>query len=516
MTETSEDMLIITDESVIEFYKSNPNLDFTEMNLLLVNILKQLSTNLNDSLMDNINTKILKSLTNLSQDVSLLKQNDNKMELLFATQTREIIKEYIDSIKSSILNQQSSTTEVISKDIERNNDLLIGKTQLIISELLPKHINSIPTCITSSISDLKTFLSQDINSLKQQQTDNSIETRLQTIMNNIQQSVSNQLQYSEINTANSIAKIGEKITEQQVTQNALQTDLNAFLNKYRNVSSVKGAVSENELYFLLQKVFPTDEIIDTHAETACCDFRVNRLNREKPSILFENKDYELTVKTEEIKKFERDLQLQKTHGIFISQSSNITFKHNFQIDIINGLIHVYLTNNNYNVEFVQTAVFIIDSLSSKLSYLIDLQEQRSETFLFTSEDLNSLLKLHTEFTSEKQEIIEHIKSSSKKTIEMIEKLHIAAIQDILVKNRKLETGNNELKCKTCNVFVGKNKASLAAHTKACKPIKTPIGTTVPSSSAVEASVTPSPAVAANVAPVGNVSITLDKYFSTKT
>jgi ligand-binding sensor domain-containing protein len=57
-----------------------------------------------------------------------------------------------------------------------------------------------------------------------------------------------------------------------------------------------------------------------------------RKNKDKPTILFENKDYNRNVSTDEILKFERDIQKQQHHGIFISQKTPITFKDNFQID----------------------------------------------------------------------------------------------------------------------------------------------------------------------------------------
>ena len=90
----------------------------------------------------------------------------------------------------------------------------------------------------------------------------------------------------------------------------LNNNINEFLNKYKHNSSTNGNVSEYELYSILQNIFPSDEIIDCSTETATCDYRVNRLNKSKPTILFENKDYSRSVTTEEIKK-QRLIELQK-------------------------------------------------------------------------------------------------------------------------------------------------------------------------------------------------------------
>ena len=49
---------------------------------------------------------------------------------------------------------------------------------------------------------------------------------------------------------------------------------------------------------------PSDEIIKVNSDTATCDLKVNRMDKSKPSILFENKDYSRSVTTDEIKKFD--------------------------------------------------------------------------------------------------------------------------------------------------------------------------------------------------------------------
>jgi hypothetical protein len=131
---------------------------------------------------------------------------------------------------------------------------------------------------------------------------------------------------------------------------------------------------------------PSDEVIRVSHDTATCDFRVNRKDTTKPSILFESKNYKnRSTNTEEVKKFERDLQMQKIHGILVSQDSPITYKDNFQIDIINGLIHVYIPNANYEVEKIKIAVDIIDNLSLKLDALL---KDNDDDYSISKEDID--------------------------------------------------------------------------------------------------------------------------------
>jgi hypothetical protein len=66
-----------------------------------------------------------------------------------------------------------------------------------------------------------------------------------------------------------------------------------------------------------------------------------------------------------------------------------------------------------------------------------------------------------------------VRNSTKQTIEKIEELQMFALKRVLTKNGAI-TPDEDLKCKFCNSFSGKNKASLAAHIRGCKsnPAKT--------------------------------------------
>ena len=52
--------------------------------------------------------------------------------------------------------------------------------------------------------------------------------------------------------------------------------------------------------------------------------------------------------------------------IFLSQNTGITSKNNYQIDITNGKILVYVHNCEYMSHKIQIAVDIIDTLSQKI------------------------------------------------------------------------------------------------------------------------------------------------------
>jgi glutamate-5-semialdehyde dehydrogenase len=110
-------------------------------------------------------------------------------------------------------------------------------------------------------------------------------------------------------------------------------------------------------------MFPNAEVMNTSGQKASGDFIMKRIDR--PSILFENKEYDYNIPKDEIAKFIRDVDSQDVNGIFISQNSGITFKQNFQIDVHKGNILVYIQNCEYSTDKIKMAVDIIDNAKTQ-------------------------------------------------------------------------------------------------------------------------------------------------------
>ena len=56
---------------------------------------------------------------------------------------------------------------------------------------------------------------------------------------------------------------------------------------------------------------------------------------------------------------------------------------------------------------------------------------------------------------------------NKQLLDKLEELQLPKIKKILIKLGNIEK-DNDFKCGHCNIWSGKNKASLSAHLKACK------------------------------------------------
>lgn len=464
--EITSTTVTITDAKIVSYYNKNQHIDMINMTHVFIDILQKLSSNLSETMNETINSRILSAVSSIEQNISMMK-------LDFA----ETKREYIEDVKTVLTNNSLTNNEKINAIIEKNADSILTKTALLVNDIIPKGNDKVYSQIENCIKSGLTAIENDTKKIletkgkedeQSKEIVTNIENHFTTMVGNVQQSIFGFIQSSEERTTLGIHQLKEKAYLQQHSQEKLISELTDFLNKYKHNSNIKGNVSETELYHMILHIMPSDEIIKVSSETASCDFRVNRKDTNKPSILFENKDYTRSVTTDEVKKFERDIQNQKTHGIFISQKTPITFKDNFQVDIIKGLIHVYIPNANYNTDKLKTAIEIIDQLSNKLEFiqkqnLIPEQSQIS----IDIDDLAELAEEYRNFGLQKTEINEFVKNTSKQLIEKMEAFQFPKIKKILVKLGSLEN-DTDFRCVYCNSCTWKNKASLSAHVRNCK------------------------------------------------
>lgn len=465
--ELHDNCIKITDATIISYYKENPNLDIVTMNQIFIEILKSLSSNLSDTINTNINSKVLSMVTDIHSNLNSVKSD-------IIIKFHESKKEYIEEVKTILNNSTLTNNEKINAFMEKNNDILLTKTTLFINEIIPKSQEKNYVQIENCIKTFSSSIMKDTTRLLEitNKDDSQIDTIIQNIEQNfskmittIQQPIFSFIQSSEERTSNSIQQVKESCNTQQTMQQKLTSELSEFLNKYKNNSSSKGNISEAELYYILQTILPSDEIIKVGNDTATCDIRVNRMDKTKPSILFENKDYSRSVTTDEVKKFERDVQMQKLHGVFVSQKSPITFKNDFQIDIINGLIHIYIPNADYNISKIKIAIDIIDNLSFKLQSLSG--ESDENEYSISKEDMEEIIEEYRVFISQKLQMVDTIKIVTKQLLDKMEDIQLPKLKKLFVKFGNIEN-DNDFKCTMCNCWSGKNKASLAAHVRNCK------------------------------------------------
>lgn len=423
-----------TNKKVLEFYNNNPLFNFDIMNELFVDVLQEVSKYITGNISNNMSLKLNNTLSLQSQELLFIKEQlkniinkDTNQDLLnsIIIKLHEHKKDSMNDIKDIISNHENNNLQKIIDLIPKNNTSLINQCNEILKNF--KYENNHETYNHLLVSIEKT-ISNYVNT-----TENRINTSINDIKN-----ITNQ------NT---------------ITQNKMNTDLSSFLDKYKN-SSFKGALAENHIENILTKLFDNADINRTTKEDQSGDFIMSRNNL--PTILFEIKNYNTNVPSDEIDKFIRDINKHKVNGIFISISTGIAKKNNFQIEINdNNNILIYIHNLQYDEYKIKSAVDIIDNLISKLS----LYNHKDITL--SQQTIDLINKEYQTLISKKTLLSDHLKDSYKKSISFLEDIELKTLNTFLSTHFSF-LQSNSLKCNYCNKFIGTNKKSLSVHQRKCK------------------------------------------------
>jgi hypothetical protein len=445
----------------------------------------------------NMNSQILSSVGDLKGEFnslsSALSKLNNDITNSIYIKFQESKREYMEDIKTILYSNLSQNSDKIYTLLNQNTSQLIDKTTLLLNEIIPKSNEGYYRQLHESISLFHKSISDDTTKLLQSADKedslsifltefeskssnllqplfsciNATEERINTILislkddNNNFESKSNTLLqplFSFINTSeerinkNVLAIKDENNIESK--SNTLLQPLFSFINASeerinKNVISLKDATNNSAQDKIMNEL---SEFLGKYKNSS--DFRINRTNQS--TILVETKNYDRNVTLDEVKKFIRDIEEQKCHGIFLSQHSGITSKQNFQIDIKGTNILVYVHNVDYCPHTIKIAIDIIDSLSDRLAEL--------------EEDLDDINKEYSRFIERKSSIIDILKDFQKKINAEVDEIKFPCLSKYLVSKcgSILNNENETIVCNICNKFEATNNRSIGAHQKGCR------------------------------------------------
>jgi len=425
--------ITIKNKRIFDFVKNNPDIDLETLNLLMIDFIEKINTNMNKTLINTINKEILNSVKQLE---SKLQYENSK---------------YVENIKTTIELNSNKETEKINALLSKNTQEFSEKLNNFTSTSHDKFKDSLNQINSSTINELKDHISKNSGSKEFMHT---FETKLQDIQKPM---------YSFFNTQQEqlIKKLAENDCDKS-KQDTVMTQLTDFLNKWKNSSTHKGNYGQNMLEGVLNSAYPSAEVVNTSGFKASGDFILKR--ESKPTIMVENKDYKSNVNNEEVKKFVRDVNEQQTHGIFLSQASGIISKNNYQIDICEGKILVYLHNVEYNPDIIKSAINIIDNLAYKVEVI---ENDEGETI--SKEIIDGINSDFQIFLNKKQTALNTAKDIQKRLITQIEELAFPSLADWL-DNKGVSTTTCTFECDVCKMVFA-NKRALASHKKVHKNVE---------------------------------------------
>jgi hypothetical protein len=252
-----------------------------------------------------------------------------------------------------------------------------------------------------------------------------------------------------VNQINVVKDVNDTNNEKMIKQ---------FIDSHR-IPSLRGQLAENYVENILEEMFLDAEIIRSSKDDYSGDITLKRRNKE--TILFEVKFYNKNIPKIEVDKFIRDINHNNYHGIMVSYSTGISSRYNFEIEIINKKICIYIHTLSFNKDKIKTAIDIIDNLSC---YVI---KDHNDSLKNKIEEINNE---YQDFINRKKILLNHLKESNKKTIQMIDNISFPNLNKYLLNNsnRAKSDDNICIICDICNTFEAKNNKSLSQHKRFCK------------------------------------------------
>ena len=469
---STEFCLSTNNEKVYKFFKErHPGLNFEEFVLLFIDLVEKLTENVSASLNSNMFMSLVDNVKQLQTQVDNISrlQTDNNSHL--ALKLSEFKREYIEDVKLILSNNVS---DKIAPLIREQNGILVDKTNLLLNDILPKSNDQLSKQLSISIKDMQKTIVDDTHKFL---SNSSISPQsLQEFVNNLDSKLSSSLLSSQalytaaekrLDTsireikASSDANLGvikELSSSNQQISSSLTSSVSEMLKKMENSSS-KGKISENILFGALHSLYPCAQIdsVGTTKETG--DIMLCR--KDKPRILVENKNWDKNVVQEEVKKFLHDVETQNCCGLFLAQNYGIANKEDFEINIHNGNVLVYVHKANNDPDKIKVAVNIIDHLKARLDQIDD----KSEVDVISKERLDNINQEYIAFANQKLAMIKHVKDFQTKLVKMIDDVRLPSLEEHL--NTRYATSSSKFTCQYCDSFQAKNQQSLSAHHRGC-------------------------------------------------
>jgi hypothetical protein len=185
------------------------------------------------------------------------------------------------------------------------------------------------------------------------------------------------------------------------------------------------------------------------------------IRNNKPKILIENKDHDAcNVPKHDVDKFIRDCEIQQCCGIMFSQNRGIANKENYELQINNGNILLYVHNVNFDNDKIKTAIEIVEQFKTKFDEInADNDICNIETSVL--EEIN---KEFNNYTSQKHSLLKLVKDFNEKINASINDLKMPSLEQFLSKHYATSSNQGNNICKYCEKFIPK---SLSQHYRYC-------------------------------------------------
>lgn len=437
--------ITITNETVVSFYKQNPHLSIERVNLFIIDLFEQMSIPTiptESTVLDQVNhtlnalsnaTKTLQ--TNLESSVLKLSSNDNNSMVigeLIEANNSTLIREMVDTINKVVPDNNTCYNE-IAKTLDTFYKSITSDTQRLVD--------------TNSSASIKEYM-------------NNFEMKTTIMLQNLQQPIYSFISASEDRINKNIHAIRSNETPEMYSK--LVSDLGNLIctNQPQKMVNPTG---DKYLLSILTKTFNSADISVKQMGMSNNTIVLKRMRR--PSVLIQNYDIEYNVSSDEINQFMTLISDENICGVFLSQQSGISGKSDFQIEIHNNNVAVFVHNAEYSSSKIEVAVSIIDNLYNQLRQFV--KYGTNDDFTIPRDLLESINNEYQLFISQKTAVIDVFKESQKKVLAQIDEIRFPCLDRYLSTKYSAPIVKPGLKCDLCKSYNANNLKALAAHKRGC-------------------------------------------------
>lgn len=456
-------MMSLNNKEIFDFYKKN-NLDFEEMNILFMGILKKLGENIDVSLNASLASELIEKFKKLDAKIDA---TNNKIQQT----VQDYNKDNVENVRQMIM---YNTSETIVPLIKESSGHVLDKTSLMLSEIIPKNDEKLIKNIETQFMLFQNTLVVETNkflslALDKKSIDDFFHSLIQnvgmshntlvTLLSSSESRIENRLTETE----RKMGEIKELTNTNNISQLSLYNNVSEVLKKFEKGSS-RGNVSEHIIYNILLGLFPCaqiDHVGNEQKETG--DIILIRSN--KPKILIENKDHTSTnVPKTDVDKFIRDCEIQNCSGIMFSQHRGISNKQNFELQLNNGNVLLYVHEVGFDKDKIKIAIEIVEQFKMK----IDDNFNNEEDCMIDKDSLNEINKECLNYVLQKGNLLKLLKDYNEKMSQVINELRFPTLEKYLSTKFATSSVQSENICKYCEMHVPK---SLSQHYRYCKAKK---------------------------------------------
>lgn len=446
----------IEDTRIINFFKKHKDLGVEETILASVEIIERLEDLMNPTIDTKIMT-ILDGISSLKKEQKVLVNTVDKLgtetRADFASKILELRKVYTEELKMLLTCNISDKIEPLVKE---QNNLLFSRLQKLIPDKMNNVLDDFKKIVTNVSKDM---LSSSVDKETLGKYLNEFNKAISKTIEKTERLFGTEINNSEARIGNKIEKISTDTMIGNENTNNLCKSVGSFLQKFEN-SNIKGKMSENLMENIIEELYPMGEI-ETVAQTKeTGDIILHR--QDKPKILIENKSWSRVIPQKEIVKFIRDIDTQKCCGIFLSQNTGISTKGNYEINIHDGNVLVYVHEVNNDPNKIKIAVDIIDSLKDRFDLL--MEDNGDAINSFSKEQMDYINAEFQSVIACKEKLIKMCKEFNRNILKQADDIKLPTLEGILAPTYTLSS--SKFVCEFCD-FVGKNQQSKSAHMRGC-------------------------------------------------